>query len=152
MASHRPYEMDVFNTFDRFFGPGLFERVNAARSGERQGLAVADWAPAVDVSETEAAYVLHAELPAVKKENVQISVENGVLTLSGERKLEKTTDDPQRKLHRVERSYGRFARSFSLPDTVDAEHIAAAYKDGMLEITLPKRTKPVPKGRTIEIA
>lgn len=152
MASLRPYEMDLFSTFDRLFGPSAFERVNAARGGERQGLAVADWAPAVDVSETDTAYQLHVELPAVKREDVQVNVEQGVLTLSGERKLEKKVEDKERKLHRVERSFGRFVRSFSLPDTVDAEAIAASYKDGVLEVTLPKRVKPQPKGRTIEIA
>lgn len=154
MAAVRSNELDVFNTFDRLFGPVFFDRfhgTSAARQGERQGLAVADWAPAVDVSETETQFLLHVELPAVKKEDVQINVEQGVLTLSGERKLEKVVDDKERKLHRVERSYGRFTRSFSLPETVDADNIAATYKDGVLELNLPKRAKPNPKGRSITI-
>ena len=154
MATLRSHELDVFNTFDRLFGPAFLDRFNghnAARPGERQGLAVADWAPAVDVSETDTQFLLHVELPAVKKEDVLVNVEHGVLTLSGERKLEKTVDDKERKLHRIERSYGRFTRSFSLPETVDADNIAASYKDGVLEVALPKRAKPNPKGRSISI-
>jgi HSP20 family protein len=83
----------------------------------KEAMTVADWIPTVDISETEAEYAIQAELPGVKKEAVKVTVENGVLTIQGERRHEQTANGS--KHHRIERSYGRFARSFTLPDTVD---------------------------------
>ena len=95
-----------------------------------------DWAPLVDISEDDKEYFIKAELPEVKKEDVKVSVENGVLHLTGERKHEAETKT--RKQHRIERSYGRFERSFTLPDDADASKIAAEYKDGLLKVHVPK--------------
>jgi HSP20 family protein len=105
------------------------------------------WAPAVDILETENELVVKADLPDVKIEDISIALEDGTLILKGERKFEKTAD--KSGYHRIERSYGAFARHFTLPDTVDAEKVAAAFKDGVLTITLPK--KEVAKPRTIKV-
>lgn len=96
-------------------------------------------APAVDIIEDDQALVVRAELPGVKAEDLAIEVENNVLTLSGERKAEARYE--KAGVHRVERWTGRFARSFTLPRSVDAEHIDAKLKDGVLELTLPKRAE-----------
>jgi len=105
------------------------------------------WSPAVDIFETENELVLKADLPDVDPKNVGIQLENGTLTLKGERKF----DDQQngRGFHRIERSYGSFVRAFSLPDTVDGEKVKAEYKNGVLTVMLPK--KEVAKPRTINV-
>jgi HSP20 family protein len=94
------------------------------------------WAPAVDITESPKEYTVKAELPGVKKEEVKVGVENGILTVSGTRKAEHEEKDA--RLHRVERSYGSYSRSFSLPDDVLQDKIAAEYKDGVLHVHLPK--------------
>jgi HSP20 family protein len=102
------------------------------------------WVPAVDIYETDAhEVVIKAELPDMKKEDIGVTFENSVLTLSGERKLDETTKREQ--YQRVERYVGRFSRSFTLPPTVDAGKIAATYKDGVLTIRLPRREEARPK-------
>jgi HSP20 family protein len=108
----------------------------------------ATWYPPVDVLESKDSYVLRAELPGMKKEDFNLEVKDGMLTLSGERKSEKTTDDV--KYRTVERVEGRFSRSFSLPETVKHDGIQATYKDGILEIHVPKAEEAKP--RRIEIA
>lgn len=105
------------------------------------------WAPAVDIVENDKEYAVNAELPGVKKEDVKIQVQNGVLTLSGERKSER--EDKDGKYHRVERSYGAYSRSFVLPDDVLEDQIAADSKDGVITIHLPKTT--VKKSAAIEV-
>jgi HSP20 family protein len=94
------------------------------------------WMPKVDVSENEQAYVIKAEIPGVKKEDVKVSLEEGVLTLQGERHQEKERKGA--RFHRVERSYGHFMRSFSLPGNVDEAHLKAHFHDGLLEVDIPK--------------
>ena len=94
------------------------------------------WAPVVDIVESEKEYTVKAELPGVNKDDVRISLENGILTLSGERKSEHEEKD--KKTHRIERSYGSYARSFVLPDDVQEEKITAESKDGVLSIHLPR--------------
>lgn len=108
----------------------------------KETMIVADWVPSVDVSETEGEYQIKAEIPDVKKEDVKVTVEDGVLTIQGERKYEK--EEKGKKYHRVERSYGSFIRSFTLPDLVDEAKVKAEFKDGVLSLQLPKseRTKP----------
>jgi HSP20 family protein len=96
----------------------------------------ADWAPSMNVSENPKAYVISAELPGVKKEDVQVSLESGVLTISGERRQESRDE----KLHRVESSYGSFLRRVAIPEDVSSEDIEATYKDGMLVVKLAKIT------------
>jgi HSP20 family protein len=102
------------------------------------------WVPAVDIYETdEHEVVLKADLPDMKREDINLTFENGVLTLKGERKLEQET--ARENFQRVERRYGAFSRSFTLPNTVDATRINAAYKDGVLTIRLPQREEAKPK-------
>ena len=105
------------------------------------------WTPAVDILENEQSLVLKADIPGMTENEIGISIENGTLTLKGERKFEKQED--KAGYHRIERSYGTFARSFLLPDSVDAEHVAADYKNGLLTVTIPK--KEVAKPRKIEV-
>jgi HSP20 family protein len=102
------------------------------------------WVPPVDIFETpEHEVVLKAELPEIKREDISVTFENGVLTLKGERKFEQETS--KENYHRVERRHGSFSRSFTLPNTVDASRISAAYKDGVLTIRLPQREEAKPK-------
>jgi HSP20 family protein len=112
--------------------------------------AMADWAPAVDIAEKDKEYLVKAQLPGVKKDDVKIEMLNGVLTLSGERKFEKETKDE--KTHRVESAYGHFVRSFVVPEDVLAERIAADYKDGVLTVHLPKTDIKKPATRTIRVS
>jgi HSP20 family protein len=116
----------------------------------KEVMTVADWTPTVDISETEAEYAIKAELPEVRKEDVKVTVEDGVLTIQGERKQEK--EEKGRKYHRIERSYGRFARTFTLPDTVDEGKVRAEYADGVLHLHLPKSEKAKPKQIDVKIA
>ena len=113
-------------------------------SGE---LGKVDWRPAADIIENEKEYLIKAELPEVRKEDIRIDLNDGVLTIRGERKLE--TEHKDDKVHRVESFYGSFARSFRLPDDVDVEGIKAESKDGVLKVRLPKSQQSRP--RTVEI-
>ena len=108
------------------------------------------WSPAVDIFENDNALVLKADLPDVDPKNVGIQLENGTLTLKGERKFEQ--QDHGKGFHRVERSYGSFVRAFSLPDTVDGENVKADYKNGVLTITLAKKEVAKPKTINVEIS
>ena len=110
----------------------------------------ATWSPAVDIYETDShEVVLKAELPEMKREDINLTFENGVLTIKGERKLEQETTKEQ--FHRVERHHGTFSRSFTLPNTVDASRISAAYKDGVLTIRLPQREEAKPKQIAVKV-
>lgn len=112
--------------------------------------ATAEWAPAVDIKEEADKFVLHADIPGVKPEEIDISMEAGVLTIKGEKKTEALTEKENYK--RVERTYGSFYRRFSLPDTADAEAISAVSKNGVLEITIPKRESVQPKKISVSSA
>ncbi len=108
------------------------------------------WVPPVDIYETDQhEVVLKAELPEMKREDISVSFENGVLTLKGERTFEQETK--KERYHRVERRHGAFSRSFTLPNTVDASGISAAYKDGILTIRLPQREEAKPKQIDVNI-
>lgn len=123
---------------------------NGGRAAEgQQSLVVADWAPSVDISEDEGEYLITAELPEVKKEDVKVTVENGVVTIRGERKFEK--EEKNKKFHRVERSYGSFQRSFSLPEDADPEKVAAEYKEGLLHVRLGKSETTKPKSIEVKV-
>jgi HSP20 family protein len=132
------------NRLDKFFGRPLF---TTSGNGGSEAMTVAQWSPLVDISEDDHEYLVKAELPDLKKEEVKITVENGELTISGERKVEK--EEKNKKFHRIERSYGSFARSFTLPEGVSGEKVSADFKNGLLEIHLPKDEKARPK--TIEV-
>ena len=134
---------DVTNRLNRIFGQSL------ARSESGQNmLAVADWAPSVDISETDSAYLIKGEIPGVKKEDVKVTIQDGMLTIQGERKQEK--EEKGKKFHRIERSYGSFVRSFRVPDDADENSVKAEFKDGMLNVTLPKSEKA--KARAVNIS
>ena len=134
---------DMSQRFNRMFG-----RASLARRNE--DLALPDWQPSVDIKETAEAFVIKADLPEVKKEDIKISVENGVLTLRGERKTEKEEKDA--KYHRVERAYGSFMRSFALPENVVQDKIKADSSDGLLTITLTKSAEKKPKSVEVKVS
>jgi HSP20 family protein len=119
------------------------------RRGREEGLGGATWAPAVDIYETDGAVVVKAEVPGIDKDNVGIEVKDGILTLRGERKFEREVKEEN--YHRMERSYGAFVRSFSVPGSIDADKISAKLKDGVLEINLPKVEKVKPKQIKVEV-
>jgi HSP20 family protein len=130
------------NRLERLFGLTF-----PLRNGEKEAMTVAQWTPLVDISEDANEYLVKAELPELKKEDVKVSVENGELTISGERKIEK--EEKGKKFHRIERSYGSFLRSFTLPEAVSGDKVSAEFKDGLLTVHLPKDEKAKPK--TVEV-
>ncbi|MFQ5582428.1 MAG: Hsp20/alpha crystallin family protein [Mariprofundaceae bacterium] len=111
------------------------------------GTEAGHWAPSVDIRETDEALLVQAELPGIEKKDVQLEVRDGVLTISGERRYEK--DLKEENVHRVERAYGKFMRSFSLPANVDADKVDAHMKNGVLEVRLPKTESAKPKAIAI---
>jgi HSP20 family protein len=123
------------------------------RSGDSgaltEGFDIADWQPAVDVSENDQEFTLTADLPNVPKDQLKVTVANGMLTIQGERKQEK--EEKGRRFHRVERSYGKYCRSFRLPESVDPAKIDAAYADGVLTLHLPKGEEQKPSAQEIPI-
>jgi len=136
---------DVDDVFDRF----VAETLRRWPRPPAEGQAAFDWAPAVDVSETESEYLIKADLPEVRKEDVSITVLDGVLTLSGERRQDPREETE--KLHRVERRYGSFARRFSLPENADEQAVRAESRDGVILIHIPKHKVVQPQPRQIEI-
>ena len=134
-ALHR----EMLNEFNR-----LFDRNG---SNDESTSAVADWAPSVDIEEHADKYVLHADVPGVDPASIEITLENGVLTLSGAR--EKTVEQKGVESRRVERITGRFLRRFTLPESVDAEAVKATGKHGVLEIVIPKREAAKPRKITV---
>jgi HSP20 family protein len=132
----------MFNSFNKSFGFGdsddeLAEYENAV------------WAPLTDISEDKDNFVLKLDLPGIKKENVKINYENGQLSISGERKHE--SEKKNAKFHRVERSYGKYFRSFNLPSKIQEDKIDAEFKDGQLTITVPKSEEAKPKQIEVKV-
>ena len=125
--------------FDQFFRGG---------NGEEAGWGVRTWAPPVDIYETDDALILKAELPGVSKDNVNIEIHQNILILRGQRKHE--AEVKEENYHRVERAYGTFQHAFALPTLVDQEHVQATYKDGVLELRLPKSEAAKPKRIAIQ--
>ncbi len=118
-------------------------------SGESEDqLATSDWVPAVDIREEDQRYVIHADVPGVKPEDIEVHMEDGVLTIKGQRYSE--NKDEREGYKRVERVRGSFFRRFSLPDTADAESISAKSRDGVLEIVIPKQARVLPKRIKVE--
>lgn len=117
--------------FDDFFGE------------QRRGLSEGAWLPAVDVSETDSEMVVRAELPGMTQDDIEVNLQDNVLTLKGEKKQEKKEE--KENYHRVERSYGSFSRSFTLPAGVNQDEVKATFKDGVLEIAMPKTEEAKPK-------
>lgn len=135
---------DVSNRLNTLFG-----RLPVSTGAGQEMLAVTDWTPIVDISETDKAYLIKGEIPGVKKEDVKVTIEDGMLTVRGERHQEK--EDKGEKFHRVERCYGSFMRSFRLPDDADESTVKAEFKDGIISITLPKSEKAKNKPKEIEV-
>jgi HSP20 family protein len=134
---------DLINRYNRQFG---LARSNGDRES-RDLFRRTDWAPAVDIKETDEAYSIEAELPGMSKDDIKVTVQDGVLSIQGERRQEEETGD--RKHHRVERVYGSFIRRFTLPENVDENSIDANFKDGVLSLTLTKAEPAQP--RAIEV-
>ena len=128
----------------------LIHRGAATRIGGEEALTSIDWAPDVDIIESDKEYLIKAELPEVKREEVKVSVEKGVITIQGERKQEK--EEKGKKFHRIERSYGAFERSFTLPDDADEGKVSAEFKDGILSAHLAKSEKAMPKPIEVKAA
>lgn len=135
---------EMEDMFDRYT-----RSLSLPRRGSQEVMATGDWAPRVDIVETDKAFNIKAEIPEVKKEDVKVTVDNGVLTIKGERKQEK--EDKSKKFHRIERFFGSFTRSFTLPDNVDENKIDASFKDGMLTLTIPKTEETRPKAMEVKI-
>jgi HSP20 family protein len=122
----------------------------AGRGANQQAITVAEWSPLVDIVEDDKEYLIKAEIPEMKKEDIKLNVHDDVLTISGERKYEK--EEKAKKYHRVERAYGSFMRSFTLPEDADGTRVMAEYKDGLLNVHLPKSEKAKPKSIEVKIA
>lgn len=128
----------------------LFGRAPVRKDGDKEeSMTIAEWAPLVDITEDEKEYLIKAELPEVKKEDIKLTVHDNVVTITGERKSEK--EETGKKFHRIERAYGSFMRSFTLPDDAEAGKIAADYKDGLLKVHLPKSEKTKPKSIEVKV-
>lgn len=136
---------DMSQRLNRIFGRSL-----TTRGQDGETIKAADWSPAVDVTESETEYLIKAEIPEVKKEDVKVTIQDGMLTLSGERKQEK--EEKGKRYHRIERSYGSFVRSFELPANVDEAGVKADFKDGLLTLQLPKTEKAKPKAIDVKVA
>lgn len=128
----------------------LFGRPALPGAAGHDMLKMADWTPSVDISETDKEFLIKAEIPGVKKEDVKVTIESGMLTIKGERKMEK--EEKGKKFHRVERSYGSFVRSFRIPDGVDESKVKAEFKDGVMNVALPKSEKAKSKALEIPVA
>jgi HSP20 family protein len=136
------------NRFNRHRFLGEFpNRMGIVGNGETHSLTVADWSPEIDISQDDHGYLLKADLPEMKKEDVRVTVEDGILCVSGERKGEK--EDQKRKFHRMERSFGNFRRSFTLPDDANGSKVTADFRDGVLKVHLPTTT--IAKSKAIEV-
>jgi len=125
------------------------DSLSRASTPREEELYTGSWAPPVDIFETKDKLVLKAELPGFKQEEIALRVENALLSIEGERKFEKESGDEN--YHRVERSYGKFVRTFSLPTTVDYEKIAASFENGILTVSLPKKEETKPKQIRIQV-
>lgn len=132
---------DMFDRYTKAMGRPVSQGQELINTG--------DWTPRVDISETDNEFIIKAEIPEVDKEDVKVSVDNGVLTIQGERKQEK--EEKGKKFHRVERYYGSFVRSFTLPDNIDATKIKASFKDGMLNLQVPKTGEARPKAIEVKV-
>ena len=129
----------------------LFSRAPAQwPEGQEEQIAVPEWAPLVDISEDDKEYLIKAELPEVKREDVRVTAEEGTLTITGERKFEK--EEKGKKYHRVERSYGSFVRNFSFPDDASPAKVTADFKDGVLNVHLAKTEKAKPQQIEVKVA
>ena len=141
----REMEEATQNRFNRFLG-GFPNRIG---SDETHTLTVADWSPEVDISQDDHEYLLKADLPEMRKDDVRVTVEDGILSVSGERKTEK--EGLKRKFHRIERSFGNFRRSFTLPEDADSTKVTAEFRDGVLKVHLPTTARARSRGIEVNV-
>lgn len=128
----------------------LFNLSPSRLSNGKEAMTVAEWSPLVDITEDDKEYLIKAELPEVRKEDVKVTVENGVLSITGQRKFEKEEKD--KRYHRIERAYGSFTRSFTLPDDADDGKVSAEFKDGVLGVRLAKNEKARPRSVEVKVS
>ena len=147
-GSREMMSFDPFRQFEERFRH-FFEGFEPFRTLGGENWSLATWAPACDIYENDNEIVVKAELPEVKKENVYVSIDNNLLTIRGERKFSEETN--KENYHRVERSYGEFMRSFTLPSFVDANTVNAEFKDGVLRVILAKREEAKPKQIEVKV-
>lgn len=140
-------------TWDSFGDLGSFQQELSSLFGRTSSCNIdkttSQWTPLVDIAEDDKEYLITAELPEVKKENVKVTVENGVLSITGERSFEKKENN--QRYHRIERSYGNFVRSFTLPEDSDAAQVSAEFKEGVLKVHLPKSEKTKPREVEVKV-
>lgn len=143
----RVYQYDPWSLLDQFRNE--MNRLSEAREGTGEGsyIATSDWAPAVDIMEQDDRFVLLADVPGINPEDIEIDMDNGVLSIKGARPLDERERD---SFKRIERPRGTFYRRFSMPDTADAEKVSARSRNGVLEITIPKHEKVQPRRIAIE--
>ena len=143
----------LWNPFQEF--ESLLDRYSKSSGNLMRGpsgtdLSFADWAPSVDIDEQDDKYVIKADLPGVEKKDIDVKLENGMLSIRGEKHTESESGNGKR--HRTERFHGTFARSFTLPDSVDVDNVDASYKDGVLTLSIPKKEQAKPKSIDIKIS
>lgn len=141
---------ELFDRYQRALGSPGHAQGSSGGAG-REDLARPDWMPAVDIIEKSDRFLLKVELPEVRREDVRVSVDNGVLTIAGERHMELDEEDKESQHRRVERLYGSFSRSFTLPEEADESAIDASYRDGMLLLSIPKAEKPRPRAIEVKV-
>lgn len=139
---------DIQRRMSSMFDWSPFRR--SALTTDEENISVPEWAPLVDIAEDAKEYLVKVELPEVTKDDVKVTVESGTLTISGERKTEK--EEKGRKFHRVERYYGRFERSFSIPEDAESDNVKAEFKDGVLRVHLAKSEKARPKQIEVKVS
>jgi HSP20 family protein len=140
------------NIFEELFDDdfeNVFSIIPRSKAREMSRFGTFGWSPLVDVKETSDALIFNAEMPGVKEEEIEVTIENNVLTIKGERKFER--DEKNENYHRVERAYGSFQRSFSLPNNLDVDNVKADYSDGMLEISFPKKEEAKPRQVKVDL-
>lgn len=135
---------DVQTRLNRLFS------LRPSRRPEDEESFFADWSPAVDVQETDKEYLIKADLPEVRKDDVKVELQDGVLTVEGERKQEK--EEKGKRFHKIEREYGKFVRRFTVPTEVDGTKVQAEFKEGVLSVHLPKSAKATPKAIEVKVA
>lgn len=144
--------LNTWEMFNRLFKDPFFNTLTPDTTEEgdvKEAFGFADWTPTVDITETKKAYKLKVEIPEVEKENIHVFFDNGVLTIEGHREYEEEEEGEQ--FHRMERSYGRFVRRFSVPKNIDDAKMTARFKNGMLYLMLPKATNGKDQRKRIEI-
>jgi len=143
----RPFEdlMNITDELHRFFEDFFGERLPVRRSSEESPA----WIPRVDIAETDDEIIVRADIPGMEKDEIKVTLSDNILTISGEKKIER--DEKRENYHRVERVFGSFSRSFYIPTNVEADKIKASYKNGVLEVVLPKKESAKPKEIPVEV-